>query len=152
MSASVLGNVPDISKIVGRLQLKRDLEIPILDTDDTVNVKYARAGSGALSVDGFATLQKSIGKGEAMDIEDACEALEAFQVEWDLTAGGGPIPTTAEGIKKVPMILIWVILNAILSDFFQGVTEQQASPSGSRTNPGGGRSRRKKNSASSPSN
>ena len=143
--------MPDISSIVNRLQLKRELEIPILDTEEKITVKYARAGSGALSVEGFDTIQKSIGKGAEMGIEDAAEALVAFQVEWDLTADGYPVPPTAEGIAKVPMILVWIVLNSILSDFFQGVSEQSASHSGSKVKRGGQRSRPKKNDASSPS-
>ena len=94
--SNVQGNVPDISSIVNRLQLKRELEIPILDTEEKINVKYARAGSGALSVEGFDTIQKSIGKGAEMSIEDAAEALVAFQVEWDLTSDGQPVPPTAQ--------------------------------------------------------
>ena len=142
--------MPDISSIVNRLQLKRELEIPILDTEEKINVKYARAGSGALSVEGFDTIQKSIGKGTEMSIEDAAEALVAFQVEWDLTSDGQPVPPTAQGIAKVPMILVWIVLNCILGDFFQGVNEQAASPSGSRAKKGGAASRRKKSDASSP--
>jgi hypothetical protein len=142
--------MPDISSIVERLKLKREIEIPILDTEEKIQVKYARAGSGALSVEGFDTIQKSIGKGEGMTIKDAAAALVAFQVEWDLTIGGQPVPPTAEGIAKVPMILVWIVINSVMSDFFQGVNEQVSSVSGSNKKRDGVRSRQKRNDASSP--
>lgn len=137
--------MPDLSQIVQSLSVKQEVQIPV--ADEVINVKYSRAGSGALSVSGFNTIRAAIDKGDEMGIEEAENALLAFQIEWDLTDNGVAVPPTKEGIQTVPMIITWIVLNGVLSDFFPAVPESANSVSGSKAKKGGEAARAKRRSA-----
>lgn len=106
----------------------RVVEIPVEGEDEPIKVEYR---PGELTLEISDKIKDTLEGGFEGDV--AGLVLEPILVDWDLERDDGtPLPCNGEEIKKLPMVILGVIMQGIAQDLQpdpqKSVTSQSTSP------------------------